>query len=120
MDPESIRDVFQGLGRPLHIRRMFGGLGIYHDDVMFALAVRGELYLKTDSETVPHFETLGSKPFAYPSRDGGTVTTSYWLMPSAALEEPEEAARLAELAIEAALRRRRTAPRSRRRNPAKT
>ncbi|MET0742266.1 MAG: TfoX/Sxy family protein [Microvirga sp.] len=114
MDPEAIRDVFQGLGRPLNIRRMFGGLGIYLDDVMFALEVRGELYLKTDSETAPFFEGLGSKPFAYASRDGRTVTTSYWLMPSAALEEPDEAARLAGLAVAAALRRKRAAPRGRR------
>ena len=110
MDPEAIRDVFQALGRPLHIRRMFGGLGIYQDDLMFALAIRGEIYLKTDAETLERFEALGSRPFSYTSRGGRNVSMSYWLMPDSALEEPDEAARLGELAIAAALRRRRASP----------
>jgi DNA transformation protein len=109
MDPDEIRDVFQALRRPVHIKRMFGGLGIYLDDVMFALSIRGELYLKTDEETRADFEELGSRPFAYTAKDGRIVSMSYWLMPDSALEEPDEAARLAGLAIAAALRRRQAA-----------
>jgi DNA transformation protein len=105
MDPDEIRDVFHALRRHLHIKRMFGGLGIYADDVMFALSIRGDLYLKTDEETRAEFEGRGSKPFAYTAKDGRTVSMSYWLMPDSALEEPYEAARLAGLAIAAALRR---------------
>ena len=36
MDAEDIREIFRGLG-PVQIRRMFGGQGVYRDDLMFAL-----------------------------------------------------------------------------------
>jgi DNA transformation protein len=106
MDQEAIRDVFQAVGRPLHIRRMFGGQGIYQGDVMFALMARGEIYLKADGETVELFKELGSKPFAFDTRDGTTTITSYWLMPASGFDEPDEAARFAEMALAAALRAR--------------
>ena len=51
MDAEAIREIFRGLG-PVQIRRMFGGQGIYRDELMFALVASGELYLKTDDESV--------------------------------------------------------------------
>lgn len=111
MDPEAIRDVFQALG-PVRIRRMFGGQGIYRDDVMFALEAGGELYLKTDEETLPIFKELDSRPFSYQSRDGRTTIMSYWLMPEGALEDEAEARRLGILALEAA-RRAKTAKPSR-------
>ncbi|MCB8820648.1 TfoX/Sxy family protein [Microvirga rosea] len=113
MDPEAIRDVFQALG-PIRIRRMFGGQGIYRDEVMFALEVRGELYLKADAETLPVFEELSSRPFSYQTRNGRTTVMSYWLMPEGALEDEAEARRLGILALDAA-RRARTAKPSRRR-----
>ncbi len=105
MDAEAIRDVFSGL-RPIHIRRMFGGHGIYQGELMFALEVGGELYLKIDEETVEIFRGLGSRPFTYERRDGRAATMSYWLMPESALDDPDEAAPLARLALEAARRAR--------------
>ncbi|PND68101.1 TfoX/Sxy family protein, partial [Escherichia coli] len=36
MDAEDLRDIFRSLG-PIHIRRMFGGQGVYQGEVMFAL-----------------------------------------------------------------------------------
>lgn len=50
MDAEAIRDVFRSFG-PVHIRRMFGGKGIYEGELMFALEAGGELYLKADEES---------------------------------------------------------------------
>ena len=103
MDAEAIRDVFRGLGL-IHIRRMFGGHGIYQGEAMFALEVGGELYLKADDETVPFFRDLGSRPFVYTRGDGRTTAMSYWLMPESALDDPDEAVELARLALEAARR----------------
>jgi len=103
MDAEAIGDVFRVFG-PVRIRRMFGGQGVYRGELMFALEVYGELYLKADSESAELFRNLGSRPFTYTGRDGRTATMSYWLMPESALDDPDEAAELARLAFEAALR----------------
>jgi len=103
MDAEDISEVFRAFG-PVRIRRMFGGQGIYRDEIMFALVAGGELYLKADSETETLFRSLGSRPFVYEGRDGRTATMSYWLMPESALDDPDEAADLARRALEAAWR----------------
>ena len=108
MDADPIRDLFQGIG-PVQIRRMFGGQGIYRDGMMFALESGGELYLKADPQTQDIFRDLGSRPFAYTSRDGRTTTMSYWLLPDSALDDPDAAADLARVAIEAARRTKKTA-----------
>ncbi|WP_230532918.1 TfoX/Sxy family protein [Microvirga roseola] len=111
MDAEAIRDVLRNLG-PVHIRRMFGGQGVYQGELMFALEAYGELYLKVDDESIGLFRERGSRPFVYESRDGRTTTISYWLIPESALDDPDEAAELAGLALAAA--RRAKAPKARR------
>ncbi|WP_414470702.1 TfoX/Sxy family protein [Microvirga sp. M2] len=103
MDAEAIRETFQAFG-PVGTRRMFGGQGVYRDGLMFALESGGELYLKVDDESLGFFRDLGSRPFGYRTKDGRTVVMSYWLMPESALDDPDEAARLARMAFEAALR----------------
>ena len=103
MDAEDLRDIFRSLG-PVHIRRMFGGQGIYQGELMFALVASGELYLKVDDESVGFFRDLGSRPFAYETRDGRRSVMSYWLMPESALDDPDEAAALAAMALAAARR----------------
>ncbi len=103
MDAEAIRDIFRSLG-PVQIRRMFGGKGIYQDEVMFALEASGELYLKADGESVAFFEKVGSRPFSFETKDGRTTLTSYWLMPESALDDPDEARELAAMALAAARR----------------
>lgn len=69
-------------------RPMFGGHGLYLDDLMFGLVFDGQLYLKADDESRPAFEREGSAPFAYDTRKGERVSTSYWLCPPAALKSP--------------------------------
>src|SRR3712207_9257440 len=103
MDAEAIRDIFRGLGS-IHTRRMFGGKGIYQDELMFALEADGELYLKADGDTVAFFERLGSRPFSFEAKDGRRSITSYWRMPESALDDADEAAELAGLALAAARR----------------
>ncbi|WP_243368921.1 TfoX/Sxy family protein [Microvirga solisilvae] len=103
MDAEAISDIFQTFG-PVQIRRMFGGQGIYREGVMFALADEGELFLKVDDDSVGHFRQLGSRPFSFQTKDGRMTITSFWLMPESALDDPDEAAELARMALRAALR----------------
>jgi DNA transformation protein and related proteins len=102
MHADSISDLFSALG-PVRIRRMFGGQGIYRDELMFALEADGELYLKADAETAGLFERAGSSPFTY-RKDGKAATMSYWRLPDTALDDPDEAARWGRLALEAARR----------------
>jgi DNA transformation protein len=101
MDPDTIREIFHGVG-PIHIRRMFGGKGIYQGELMFALEAYGELYLKVDEETVALFRDFGSRPFSFQARGSRTSITSYWLMPESAFDDPDEAAQLSRMAVAAA------------------
>lgn len=102
MDAEAIGDLFQDLGA-VRIRRMFGGYGIYFGDFIFALAIDGEIYLKTDVENRSAFEEAGSRAFIY-EKDGRPISLGYWLLPDSALDDPAEAARWAGLALAASRR----------------
>jgi DNA transformation protein and related proteins len=102
MDPDSIRDLFAGLGE-VRIRRMFGGQGVYRDDVMFALEAGGELFLKADEASAGAFEAAGSRRFVY-VKDGRPMSMGYWRLPDAALDDADEAARWGRLALDAARR----------------
>jgi DNA transformation protein and related proteins len=102
VDPDTIRDLFAGLG-PVRVRRMFGGQGVYLDELMFALEAGGELYLKADPETTGLFAKAGSSPFVY-AKDGKPTPMSYWRLPDSAVDDPDEASRWGRLAVEAARR----------------
>jgi DNA transformation protein len=103
MDEDFLRDLFASLG-PIAIRRMFGGRALYRDGTVFALLAFDTIFLKADGETEAHFREAGSRPFSYEAK-GRTVTIgSYWSLPEAALDDPDEAARWARLGHAAALR----------------
>lgn len=89
--------------RPVTARRMFGGHGIYHAGVMFALIADGQLYLKVDDESRGVFEAAGLSPFVYEAK-GRRVSLSYHRAPDAMLDEPELAREWAERGWQAALR----------------
>jgi DNA transformation protein len=91
-----------GAGRS---KRMFGGHGIYVDDMFVALIVLDRLYLKADDLTRATFEAAGCEPFVYDGA-GKKVTVSYWTVPAEAMESPALMQPWARLAIDAALRAR--------------
>jgi DNA transformation protein and related proteins len=90
-------------------RRMFGGHGLYCDDLFFALIAFDRLYLKADAATQPAFAAAGCAPFVYDGK-GGLVTLGYWTAPPAAMESPTEMQPWARLALAAALRARAAKP----------
>jgi DNA transformation protein len=98
----SLNEVFERFGR-IEARRMFGGHGIYHDGRMFALVAKDTLYLKSDAESVAHFEQLRLPAFQY-ERQGKTAQMSYREAPPEVFEDRDEAAMWARRAWEAALR----------------
>lgn len=105
---------------PVQAKRMFGGWGLYREDVFFALVLRETLYLKSDEGNRADFDARGLEPFSF-EKGGKTVVTSYRMAPEEALEDPRVMAAWARRAYEAALRarsgraasRRRSAPPSR-------
>ena len=99
---EYLHDVFARLG-PITTRKMFGGYGVYHDGLMFALIADDTLYLKADSENTIHFENAGLGPFEY-DKNGKRVRMSYFRAPDEIMDDRETAALWARRSFEAALR----------------
>jgi len=93
-------------------RRMFGGHGIYTDDLFVAIVAFDRLYLKVDAGTRPQFEAAGCQPFVYAGK-ARPIEMSYWTVPAEAMESPAEMLRWARLAIQAALAARSAKQRSR-------
>jgi DNA transformation protein and related proteins len=86
-------------------RRMFGGHGLYVDDLFVAIIAFDRLYLKTDAQTRQRFEQARCEPFVYAAK-GRAISLSYWSAPDEAMESAALMRPWAELALEAALRAR--------------
>lgn len=84
-------------------RAMFGGHGLYHGGVMFALIADDQLYFKVDEATRGRFDEAGSRPFVYQGK-GKPVTMSYWGAPEGALDAADDLRPWARLGVEAARR----------------
>ncbi|AJD49923.1 TfoX-like protein [Isoalcanivorax pacificus W11-5] len=102
---EYLREVLSDFG-PVTARRMFGGHGIFHAGLMFALVADDVLYLKADDENRPDFEAAGLPAFGYEKR-GKRVQLSYFQAPDDMLDDPEVAVHWARRAFAAARRARR-------------
>ena len=99
-----LEDLFDEFG-PVQIRRIFGGVGIYQELVMFALVARDTVFLQTDARTRPAFEERGMPAFTYQHKNNkALVTTPYSEIPEYVLEDPSELALWARDAFDAALR----------------
>ena len=104
MDNDGIADLFAGLG-PVDIRRLFGGKGIYFDNVIIAIDLRGELMLKGDAQLASEFEAAGCRQWSYVgSKHGKQVSMPYWTVPDGAVDDPDEMAAWARKSYEAGLR----------------
>lgn len=95
-------ELMQPLG-PVSARAMFGGYGIYIDDIMFALVADEVLYFKTNKDNLPEFEQRGLLPFSY-ERNGKPFNMSYSEAPEDVMEDPEAMYHWANLSIDAALK----------------
>ena len=83
---------------------MFGGWGLYHDGVFFALVAEDTLYLKCDGLNLERFQSAGLQPFVFESKVGERIVTSYRQAPGEALENAQEMATWAREGYAAALR----------------
>ena len=105
VNPSFREFVLDQLGRVapgIRGRGMFGGVGIYADDLFFALIGDDTLYLKVDETNRGDFEAEGMGPFM-PFGEGGEVM-HYYEIPADVLEEPARLKPWVEKSIEVARR----------------
>jgi DNA transformation protein len=115
LDPEFVRELFSQF-RPVTMKRLFGGAGLWSEDLMFGLVFDGAIYLKVDETSIPEFQREGSQPFVYtraksPGRIG-RHSLSYWRLPERLYDDPDELAVWAARAL-AIAQRKKLAPRKR-------
>lgn len=103
MDAEFLKELFEPFGE-VAPRKMFGGIGVFHRDLNFAIVVNDVLRLKADEETIPDFEAEGMTPWEYTRKDGKMTVMHYWRVPERLLDEPEEFGDWARKAFEVAKR----------------
>jgi DNA transformation protein and related proteins len=115
LDRDFIRDLFAQF-RPVTLKRMFSGAGLYWDGVMFGLVVRGTIYLKVDQASIADFKSEGSGPFTYTrGKKSGRPSEHalpYWRLPDRLYDDSDELAVWAERAL-AIAQRKKMAPRKR-------
>ncbi|MEM7359702.1 MAG: TfoX/Sxy family protein [Pseudomonadota bacterium] len=97
-----LHEVFEQFGT-IRSRKMFGGHGIYHNDLMFGLVADDELYLKTDAENLSEFTDRDLDAFEF-NKDGKLMKMSYYRAPEEIYDDPDEAAHWGNIAYAAAVR----------------
>jgi len=93
-------------------RAMFGGVGLYADDVFFGILAADTLYLKVDDSNRGQFEAAGMTPFK-PYADKA-MTMPYYEVPASVLEDGDELAAWARASVRVAERARTRVRRTRR------
>ena len=79
-------EIFAGVPGLTH-RKMFGGICLYSDDTVFALASsEGRLYLKATGDLAESLRDDGAEQFH---------SMPYWSLPEELLDDPERACELA-------------------------
>jgi DNA transformation protein and related proteins len=86
-------------------KRMFGGYGLYVDDLFVAIIAADALYLKVDEQSQPRFQEAGSSRFEY-TRQGKPQGMGFWTVPAQAMDSPALMRPWVQLAMDAALRAR--------------
>ncbi len=85
---DFVLEQLSGLPR-LASRRMFGGLGLYCDELFFGLISDDVLYFKVDDSNRADYEALGMRRFApYPDRPSWKM--AYYEVPADVLEDREQ------------------------------
>ena len=95
-------ELMQSIG-PVRAKAMFGGHGIFLEELMFGLVTDSVLFLKVDKENESHFKARGLEAFTY-MKKGKEYKMSYYQAPEEVLDDVEEMNYWANLAYSAALR----------------
>jgi DNA transformation protein and related proteins len=103
LNPDHLRELFAQF-RPVSVRRMFSGAGVFAEGVIIALVIRDVIYLKADASTYEAFLREGAAPFSYMAKGQKRVINSFWRMPERLYDDPDELAAWAEQALGVAQR----------------
>jgi DNA transformation protein and related proteins len=82
-------------------RRMFGGAGLYHDELFFGLIASDTLYFRVDDDNRPDYEALGMARFR-PYKDKPILSLNYYEVPVHVLENADELVVWARRSLQAA------------------
>ncbi len=85
------------------LRKMFGGIGVFKEGLMFALVANDALYMKADETTSPKFAAEGFGQWIYPGRDR-PVPMPYWQVPDRLFDDPDKFREWALIAFDVAVR----------------
>ena len=99
----------------VRMRKMFGGIGVFRDGIMFGLVADEVLYLKADETTSPGYAAENCGPFVYQGM-GREVAMPYWRLPDGLYDDADDFRAWAEAAVAVA---RRTAKPKKAKRPAK-
>ncbi len=101
---DHVLQLLQGLG-DVRAKSMFGGHGVYCNQVMMGLIAQSVLYFKVDEISRPLFEAEGCGPFLY-QRKGQSepIAMSYYEAPVDAMERAEALCKWGQRACDAARR----------------
>jgi DNA transformation protein len=100
-------------------RRMFGGVGLYANELFFGLIAEDALYFKVDDSNRPDYVSRGSKPFRPRARAPDAYSMSYFEVPADVIEDTDELGRWARkaLSVAASAASKRSGSRPRRKRP---
>ena len=80
----------------LDCRRMFGGYGLYQEEIFFGIIFKGKLYFKTNARSAARYVKLGMRPFR-PNRK--QTLKSYYEVPVDIIEDRDGLAAWANEAV---------------------
>ena len=102
-----VLDQLAGLGRVIP-RRMFGGVGLYHEERFFGLIAGDTLYLKVNDSNRGDYEARGMRRFR-PFPDKPYWSMTYYEVPADTLEDADECMAWARKSLSAAVTKQRAA-----------
>jgi DNA transformation protein and related proteins len=88
---DYLQYVLEQLARLGHVssRRMFGGVGLYHEERIFGLIARDTLYFKVNDSNRRDYEARGMDRFR-PYSDKPQLSMTYFEVPADTLEDADE------------------------------
>lgn len=98
---------------PVVARRMFGGVGLYHNGLFFGAVDEDAVYLRVDDESRPNYQERGMPALSPVKSRPDLVMQGYYQLPPDILDDREELVVWLRHAIAAAA----AAPRKSRRSP---
>ncbi|MEZ5046508.1 MAG: TfoX/Sxy family protein [Chitinophagaceae bacterium] len=84
---------------PFETKKMFGGIGFFKDDVMFAMIGNNAFRLKVNESNQSDFEKYGMKPYQSDSKKKGMP---YWEVPKEIIDNKKQLTLWAKKAIDVA------------------